>query len=199
MHARIRRRCARMTCSSSDADRTRCIGGVVECPEMCERTGADRCHSSFSERSRSTVDRGGERRPETHHGTPKYGCPRRCRRARSRSPGRRNRRWIERRLRDFSTDPFLRHRPSATRPHVSTTTSSITTSTTVASVPAVLSCGPGPTPHVRPTTLTVGCATKVTTVTGITWSAWDASAGGQGTGTVKRGFPECSGDRGRVP
>ena len=71
---------------------------------------------------------------------------------------------------------------------MSTTTTSIATSTTVASVPAVLSCGPGPTPHVRPTTLTVGCATKGTTVTGITWSAWDAAAGGQGTGTVSVGF-----------
>jgi hypothetical protein len=76
---------------------------------------------------------------------------------------------------------------STTTPHVSTTTSSVATSTTVASLPAVLSCGPGPTPHVRPTTLTVGCATKVTTVTGITWSAWEAASGGQGTGTVTVG------------
>ena len=75
---------------------------------------------------------------------------------------------------------------STTSPHVSTTTSSVATSTTVAT-PAVLSCGPGPTPHVRPTTLTVGCATKGTTVTDITWSAWGAGTGGQGTGTVTVG------------
>ena len=46
---------------------------------------------------------------------------------------------------------------STTTEPVSTTTSSLTSTTTPTSVPAVLSCGPGPTPHVRPTTLTIGC------------------------------------------
>jgi hypothetical protein len=76
---------------------------------------------------------------------------------------------------------------SSTTAHTSTTTS-VTHSTTVDSIPSVLSCGPKSTPHVRPTTLTVGCTTKLTTVTGITWNVWEASAGGQGTGTVKMGF-----------
>lgn len=39
----------------------------------------------------------------------------------------------------------------------------------------------------RPTTVTVGCGADVTAVTGITWNVWEASAGGQGTGTVKAG------------
>ena len=77
---------------------------------------------------------------------------------------------------------------STTTPRASTTTSSVATSTTAAPVPAVLSCGPGPTPHVRPATITVGCATKGTTVTDITWSVWDAATGGQGTGTLAVGF-----------
>lgn len=81
---------------------------------------------------------------------------------------------------------------SSTTLPVSTTTSSGTSSTSVASVPAVLSCGPGSTPHVRPTTLTVGCGTKDTTVTGITWNVWEATAGGQGTGTLKVGFQSAS-------
>ncbi len=77
---------------------------------------------------------------------------------------------------------------STTSKPVSTTSSTSTSSTTAAPVPAVLSCGPLPTPHVRPTTLTVGCATRTVTVTGITWNEWDGEAGGQGTGTVNQGF-----------
>ena len=76
---------------------------------------------------------------------------------------------------------------STTTAHVSTTTSPLLTTTTVA-VPAVLSCGPGSTPHVRPTKLTVGCPTGTSTVTDITWNAWDASTGGHGTGTFNVGF-----------
>ena len=77
---------------------------------------------------------------------------------------------------------------STTSKPVSTTSSTSTSSTTAAPEPAVLSCGPLPTPHVRPTTLTVGCATRTVTVTGITWNEWDGEAGGQGTGTVNQGF-----------
>ena len=51
-------------------------------------------------------------------------------------------------------------------------------------MPGVLSCGPGSTTSVRPTKLTVGCATGAITVTDITWSAWGAATGGQGTGTL---------------
>ena len=64
--------------------------------------------------SPTTVGPGGERRPATHHDTPKYDRPGRCRRRRSRSSGCRNRHWIECRLRE------LLHRaiplPSALRP-----------------------------------------------------------------------------------
>jgi len=78
---------------------------------------------------------------------------------------------------------------STTTDHVSTTTSPLaSTSTTTTPVPAVLSCGPGSTPHVRPTTLTVGCPTGAVRVTGITWTTWDAATGGQGTGTVNVGL-----------
>ena len=73
-------------------------------------------------------------------------------------------------------------------PVSSTNPSSQTSTTSVPSEPAVLSCGPGSTPHVRPTVLTVGCATRTVTVTGITWNAWGADTGGQGTGTVNQGF-----------
>jgi hypothetical protein len=55
-----------------------------------------------SRSSPSTVGRGGERRPDTHHGTQKYRRPRWCRRTRSCCPGCRNRHWIERRFRVFS-------------------------------------------------------------------------------------------------
>ena len=68
--------------------------------------------------------------------------------------------------------------------HVSTTTSPPTTTTTGATVPAVLSCGPGSTPHVHPTELTVGCARGNITVTDITWNEWGAGGGGQGMGTL---------------
>lgn len=73
---------------------------------------------------------------------------------------------------------------------LTTTTSPMTTTTTVASttttpaLPAVLSCGPRSTPHVRPTRLKVGCATGNITVTAITWQLWGAASGGQGTGTL---------------
>ncbi len=60
--------------------------------------------------SPTTVGPGGERRPATHHDTPKYDRPGRCRRRRSRSPGCRNRHWIECRLRELSTEQFLCHR-----------------------------------------------------------------------------------------
>lgn len=60
---------------------------------------------------------------------------------------------------------------------------SITTTTTLP-LPAVLSCLPGSTPHLLPTQLKVGCATGSVTVTSITWIAWDAAAGGKGTGTL---------------
>ena len=74
------------------------------------------------------------------------------------------------------------------RAESSTTTSLNTSTTSASSVPAVLSCGPGPTPHVRPTILTIGCATRAVTVTDITWNAWGTDTGGQGTGTVNQGF-----------
>lgn len=69
------------------------------------------------------------------------------------------------------------------------------TSTTIAAVqPAVLSCGPGSTPTVRPTTITVGCATGSVTVTSISWTAWSAATGGQATGTlnVNNCQPNCA-------
>ena len=79
---------------------------------------------------------------------------------------------------------------SATTAHESTTTFALatTTTTTAGPVPTVLSCGPGSTPHVRPTRLTLGCATGDTTVTSINWKEWRAATGGQGTGTLNVGF-----------
>jgi hypothetical protein len=77
---------------------------------------------------------------------------------------------------------------SKTRPHESTTTQAPVTTTTAGALPVVLSCGPGSTQHVRPTKLTVGCATGTIIVTGITWSAWGAATGGQGTGNLVEGF-----------
>ena len=68
------------------------------------------------------------------------------------------------------------------------TSTSLPTSTTTTSEPAVLSCGPAPTPSVRPTMLTVGCATRAVTVTAITWNTWGAETGGQGTGIINEGF-----------
>jgi hypothetical protein len=76
---------------------------------------------------------------------------------------------------------------STTIAHSSTTTSPQTTMTLVPS-PAVLSCGPGSTPLVRPKRLIVGCATRNALVTDITWSSWRAATGGQGTGTLIVGF-----------
>jgi hypothetical protein len=70
---------------------------------------------------------------------------------------------------------------------VSTTTSAGTTSTLAALV-AVLPCGPGSTPHVRPTRLVVGCADQKATVTDIVWNSWDPATGGQGTGTLHEGL-----------
>jgi hypothetical protein len=67
------------------------------------------------------------------------------------------------------------------------TTSSPQTTPTLASLPAVLSCGPGSTTHVRPTRLIVGCANENVMVTDITWSSWGAATGGQGTGALKVG------------
>lgn len=83
------------------------------------------------------------------------------------------------------------HNASTSSAPASTTTSAPSTTTTVSAVPVVLSCGPGLMPHVRPTALTIGCATQAVqavTVTGITWSAWGAEIGGQGTGTLNQGF-----------
>ena len=57
----------------------------------------------------------------------------------------------------------------------------------LAALVAVLSCGPGSTPHVRPTRLVVGCANGKTTVTDIVWNSWDSATGGQGTGTLHVG------------
>ena len=78
--------------------------------------------------------------------------------------------------------------PATTRSiaaRASTTTShGPTTTTTTTPLPAVLSCGPGSTPHFLPTQLKVGCATGSVTVTSITWKTWDAATGGQGTGTL---------------
>ena len=82
----------------------------------------------------------------------------------------------------FSTSTTADHVSTTSLPRTSTTTSS------APAVPAVLSCGPGSTPHVRPATLTVGCASGTVKVTHITWNAWEAAAGGQGTGTVNVGF-----------
>ena len=77
---------------------------------------------------------------------------------------------------------------TTTTHHVSTTTTSPpTTTTTVAPVPTVLSCGPGSTPHVRPTALKVGCVTGYTTVTAITWKVWGAAHRWAGYGHLKRG------------
>jgi septal ring-binding cell division protein DamX len=72
--------------------------------------------------------------------------------------------------------------------------SSTTTSAGSSSVPAVLPCGPATTPTVRPTNLTVDCATGGTTVTGITWNSWGSATGGQGTGTlnVNNCQPDCA-------
>jgi hypothetical protein len=65
-----------------------------------------------------------------------------------------------------------------------TTSGGSTTTTTTTPLPAVLSCGPGSTPHLFPTQLKVGCATGSVTVTTITWKTWEAATGGQGTGTL---------------
>ena len=80
-------------------------------------------------------------------------------------------------------------RPAPPLPLSSTTT----TTTSTAAVPVVLSCASGSKPSVRPTGLTVGCATGGTTVTAITWNAWDAAGGGQGTGVlnVNSCTPDC--------
>lgn len=73
---------------------------------------------------------------------------------------------------------------STTSAHHSTSTLIPTTTTTTTPLPAVLSCGPGSAPHVRPTRLVVGCAKATSTVTGITWNEWAGTGGGQGTGTL---------------
>ena len=77
---------------------------------------------------------------------------------------------------------------TVTRPLTSTTT------TNAASLPVVLSCGPTPTKTIRPTTLTIGCALGATTVTSITWKAWDSGAGGQGSGLLNLNNcqPDCA-------
>jgi hypothetical protein len=72
----------------------------------------------------------------------------------------------------------------ATNPANASTTTVPQTTSTVAALPGVLSCGPGSTTSVRPTRLTIGCASGAITVTAITWSAWGAATGGQGTGTL---------------
>lgn len=77
---------------------------------------------------------------------------------------------------------------STSTAHVPTTTSHPTTATTAASVPTVASCGPGSQPHVEPTKLTIGCATKAAIVTDVTWTVWGSVAGGQGTGTLNVGL-----------
>jgi hypothetical protein len=74
----------------------------------------------------------------------------------------------------------------------SKTNSSTTTTTTASSLPTVLSCAPGSTPHVRPKTITVGCGTNGITMTGISWSAWEVTTGGQGTGTVHEGLQSAA-------
>jgi hypothetical protein len=77
---------------------------------------------------------------------------------------------------------------SATTADVPTTTSPLATTTTAGPVPAVLSCGPGSTPHVRPTSLTIGCAGGDITVTSINWKEWRPATGGQGTGIMNVGL-----------
>ena len=64
------------------------------------------------------------------------------------------------------------------------TTTTTTAPTTTTPLPAVLSCGPRSTPHLLPPRPKVGCAAGSVTVTAITWKAWDAETGGQGTGTL---------------
>lgn len=60
----------------------------------------------------------------------------------------------------------------------STTHGSPTTPT-----PRALPCGSGSKPQMRPTSLYIGCSSRVVFMTGITWSSW-ASTGGSGSGTL---------------
>lgn len=57
----------------------------------------------------------------------------------------------------------------------------------------VLPCGSGLPPQVRPTMITIGCATGNTTVADITWSAWGPTSG-QGSGTFNENNcqPDCA-------
>jgi hypothetical protein len=92
---------------------------------------------------------------------------------------------------------------AATRPttHVSSTTTmaaptTITTAApTTATAPssAVLSCGPGSTPNMRPTLIYIGCADGAISLTKITWSAW-GSTSGSGSGTLNENdcTPDCA-------
>jgi hypothetical protein len=86
-----------------------------------------------------------------------------------------------------SSNPNTEHTTnggSTTSTHPSATTSSVAATTTTEALPAVLSCGPASTPHVRPANLMVGCGAGGATVTGITWNEWGKTTGGQGTGTL---------------
>ena len=76
---------------------------------------------------------------------------------------------------------------TVTRPLKSTTT-------TVAPLPVVLSCGPTSTKTIRPTRITIGCALGATTVTSITWKEWAGGAGGQGSGLLNLDNcqPDCA-------
>ena len=82
---------------------------VSRCPEMWSAPGRQMAFVVFGAQG-STVGRRGGQRPQSHHGTPNYCCPRRCRRARSRSPGGRNRHWTERRVPGSFTPQLLLHR-----------------------------------------------------------------------------------------
>jgi hypothetical protein len=85
------------------------------------------------------------------------------------------------------SSPSTKSSTTGTQGGSASTTSLPQTSTTGAPLPVVLSCGPSSTRHLQPTTITVGCATGTTTVTGISWNEWGAATGGQGTGTLKVG------------
>jgi hypothetical protein len=88
---------------------------------------------------------------------------------------------------------------TTTTSHRSTTTATSppntapTAAPTTTALPAVLSCGPGPTPHVRPTRIYIGCASGDISITTIMWSSWGSTAGsGSGTLNVNNCQPNCS-------
>ena len=145
------------------------------------------------------MGRNGEARPGTHHGTPKYGRPRWCRRARSGGPGCRNRHWIERRFQDFPTEQFRRHR--CLDHHAACIDDDVLRSYLDHCRPR--SCRPvlrtGTDPTRAPRDDHGGMCNK-----GHHGDRYHVECLGcryrwPGNGHARRGFPECAGDRGRVP